>query len=45
MLYMEKFIEIIGVHWFIRLNVGQIFYTNNIIGKKNKSEIINKLFS
>jgi hypothetical protein len=34
MLYMENFLEIIGVDWHNRLNVGQIFYTHNILGKR-----------
>ena len=34
MLYMEKFLEIIGVDWINRLKAGQIFYTHTILGKK-----------
>ena len=42
---MEKFLETIWVDWINRLNAGQIFYTNNILGKNNTSEIIHQLFN
>ena len=44
-IYMEKVLEIIGVDWLNRLNAGQIFYTCNILGKKNTCEIIHQLFN